>query len=135
MFDELREMNELINRKQERIDELRAALTSIGVSYSSDRVQTSLSDKMSDMMCKIIVMENELDAMIDDFSDMKSRAKRIIFTLNNEEWQDIVYTHYVEFRTFREIADRKGVTLNSVLLKNNRALKVLKKHLDETRSV
>ena len=135
MFDELREMNELINRKQERIDELRSALTSIGVSYSSDRVQTSLHDKMADLMCKIVVMENELDAMIDDFSDMKSRAKRLIFTLNNEEWQDIVYTHYVEFKTFREIADRKGVTLNSVLLKNNRALKVLKKYLDETHNL
>lgn len=135
MFDELREMNELISRKQERIDELRSALTSIGISYSSDRVQTSLHDKMSDMMCKIIVMENELDAMIDDFSDMKSRAKRIIFTLSNEEWQDIIYTHYVEFKTFREIAEKKGVSVNSVLLKNNRALKVLKKHLDETRSL
>ena len=125
MFEELREMNDLINRKQERIDELRTRLTSMSISYS-ERVQTSLSDKMADLTCKIIVMENELGAMIDDYSDMKSRAKKQIFTLDNEDWQDIVYAHYIERKTFKQIADQRGETYKAVSRKCERAVKTLK---------
>lgn len=131
MFEELREMNLYIRNKQERIDELRSALTSISVSMG-ERVQTSPHDKMADLTCKIIVMENELDAMIDDFADMKARAKNYIYMVGNEEWQDILYSHYVEFKTFEEIARNKGVSVGSIKQKNHRGLKILKKVVDVT---
>ena len=125
MFDELKEMDNLITRKQERIDELRTRLTSISISYN-ERVQTSLHDKMADLTCKIIVMENELDAMIDDYADMKSRAKKQIFALNNEDWQEIVYAHYIERKTFKQIAQQRGETFKAVSRKCERAVKTLK---------
>lgn len=132
MYEELKELNEIIRRKQERIDELRAAATSLSVPLDQ-RVQNSSEDRLANLMCKIIIAENELDGLIDDFADKKMKAKTEIFTLPIEEWQDIVYMHYIEFKPMDEIAQilskRKGrsISKDAVYMKNNRALKYLKK--------
>lgn len=132
MYDELKELNEIIRRKQERIDELRAAAVSLSVPLDQ-RVQNSSEDRLANLMCKIIIAENELDGLIDDFADKKMKAKTEIFTLPREDWQDIVYMHYIEFKPMDEIAEilskREGrsISKDAVYMKNNRALKCLKK--------
>lgn len=132
MFDELRDMNNEIKKKQEQIAELRSALTSSAMPMGI-KVQTSPEDRLSALMCKIILLENELDGMVDTYADLKRDATQKIFALENEDWQDIVYAHYIEFKSFNEIARSKGWTKNKVTLKNNRAIKVLRKSMiDET---
>lgn len=128
MYRELRELNNDIRRKQEMIAELRAMATSMTMQLG-ERVQTSAEDRLSNLMCKIILAENELDAMVDDYADKKLRAKNEIFTLNTEEWQDVMYMHCIEFKTFREIAKIKDTSIGAVKLKYNRAKKYLKKTL------
>lgn len=125
MYEELRDINNEIKRKQEYIAELRAVATSMTM-HLSERVQTSPQDRLSNLMCKIIMAENELDAMIDEFSDLKTKSKSEIFTLPNEEWQDILYMHYIEFKSFADIADIKHLTINAVKKRNQRALKALR---------
>lgn len=132
MYEELKELNEIIRRKQERIDELRAAAVSLSVPLDQ-RVQNSSEDRLANLMCKIIIAENELDGMIDDFADKKMKAKTEIFTLPREDWQDIVYMHYIEFKPMDEVAQilskREGrkISKDAVYMKNNRAIKYLKK--------
>ena len=132
MYEELKELNEIIRRKQERIDELRAAATSLSVPLDQ-RVQNSSEDRLANLMCKIIIAENELDGLIDDFADKKMKAKTEIFTLPREDWQDIVYMHYIEFKPMDEIAqilskrEGRSISKDAVYMKNNRALKYLKK--------
>lgn len=134
MFEELREMNKEICKKQEKICELRALAVSMTRPYNNDRVQSSSSDRLANITCKIIMLENELDAMIDAYADEKSKAKKRIYQVEREEWQDILYTHYIERKTFSEIASHRGVSVNSVKTLNNRALKCLKS-IDETLNV
>lgn len=132
MYDELKELNNLIKRKQERLDELRAAAVSLSVPMDQ-RVQNSSEDRLANLMCKIIIAENELDEMIDDYADKKMRAKTEIFTLPNDDWQDIVYLHYIEFKSMDEVAEilsdkhKRSISTEAVYMKNNRALKFLKK--------
>lgn len=131
MFDELRELNNEIRKKQEKLDELRALAVSMTRPYCNDRVQTSPTDRMSNIMCKIIMLENELDGMIDDYADEKQRAKLLIYQVEREEWQDILYAHYIEQRSLGDIAKHRGVSLSSIKTLNNRAIKCLR-GLDET---
>lgn len=132
MYEELKELNEIIRRKQERIDELRAAAVSLSVPMDQ-RVQNSSEDRLANLICKIIIAENELDEMIDDYADKKMRAKMEIFTLPNDDWQDIVYLHYIEFKSMDEVAEilsdkhKRSISTAAVYMKNNRALKFLKK--------
>ena len=134
MFDELRELNNEIRKKQEKLDELRAIAVSMTRPYDNDRIQTSPTDRMSNIMCKIIMLENEIDGIVDEYADEKQRAKLRIYQVEREEWQDILYAHYIEQKSFNEIARHRGVSLSSVRSLNNRALKCLK-GLDETNSL
>ena len=131
MFDELRELNNEIRKRQDRLDELRALATSMTQSYDRERVQTSPTDRLSNLMCKIIMLENEIDGMVDDYAAIKQQAKMRIYQVQREEWQDILYSHYIEQKSFKEIAKHRGVTVNSVKTLNNRAIKCLKS-IDET---
>lgn len=126
MYDELRELNDLINRKQERIDEIKTALTSMSAPIGL-RVQSSAEDRMSNLMCKLIIAQNELDTLIDEYTDMKATIEGEIFSVPREEWQDILYMHYIEFKPIYEIADLKGATVAAIKMKNQRALRALKK--------
>lgn len=126
MYDELRALNKKIQHKVDRIAELRAALTSMSCPLGV-RVQSSSDDRMSRLMCQIVTLENELDSMVDDFADKKREAQIEICNLPNEEWQDVLYAHYIEFKPFYKIAEEKGTTEGAIKQKNNRALKFLKK--------
>lgn len=134
MFDELREMNNEIREKQEKLAELRALAVSMTRPYTNDRIQTSPTDRMSNLMCKIITLENEIDGMIDIYADEKQRAKNRIFKVKRVEWQDILYVHYIEQVSLGDIAKTRGVSLNSIKNLNNRALKCLR-GIDETEDV
>lgn len=133
MFEELREMNNEIREKVERIAEMRASLTSMG-SPISEKVQTSPTDRMSELMVKIITMENELDRMVDDYADLKAMVTGEIFSLENEGWQDILYAHYVEFKPWGEVAEIQKSTIKAVLRKKDRALKKLRSITKDTKS-
>jgi hypothetical protein len=133
MYEELREMNNEIRAKTERIAELRASLTSIN-SPLSEKVQTSPTDRLSNLMCKIIILENELDEMIDEYADLKAMITGEIFSLENEGWQDLLYSHYVEFKPWGEIAESRNTTIKAVLRKKDRAIKKLKSIKIDTKS-
>lgn len=112
MYNELKnlkEMNDLIKRKQEHIDELRSALTSLS-SPIGLKVQTSPEDRLSNLMCKIVMAENELDEMIDDYADRKRKAQIEIHKLPVTAWQDIVYMHYIEMKPMDEVAEILGIS-------------------------
>ena len=132
MYDDLRELNFTIQKKQEHIDELRSALTSLSAPVGMV-VQSSHSDRIASLTCKVIMEEKALDKLIDKYADMKHKAAKEIFSLKNEEWQDILYMHYIEYKSLGEIAQIKGKTTGAIKLLNNRALKKLKKTIDVTR--
>lgn len=133
MFEELREMNKEIQETVERIAEMRASLTSM-VSPMSEKVQTSPTDRMSELMVKVITMENELDRMIDEYADLKATITGEIFSLENEGWQDILYAHYVEFIPWGEIAEKHNMKIKAVLRRKDRALTKLKCIKNDTKS-
>ena len=128
MYDDLSELNHKIQKKQEHIDELRAALTSLSAPVGVV-VQSSHSDRIASLTCKVIMAEKQLDSMIDKYADMKRKAAKEIFSVKNEEYQEILYMHYIEYRSLGEIARIKGKTAGAIKLMNNRAIKRLKKVL------
>lgn len=128
MFSELEDMNLEIQRKQERIDELRSSLTSVSMTLS-EKVQSSPTDRMSKIMCEIISLEDELNNMIDVYSNKKRKSVDRILSLKNEDWKDILYMKYIEFMSWNEIARIKHTKVNYVIHKATRA----KKFLDNTK--
>lgn len=134
MFEDIRDLNKAIKQKRERIEELRWQLVSTNLPVNADRVQSSGSkDRLGDLMCKIIILETELESMETEYGEMTGEAIRRIYSLGNDEWSDILYTHYIEFKPLQEIANIKGVSLNAIRSRNNRAIKKYKRIIDETK--
>ena len=134
MFDEIRDLNKAIIRKRERIEELRWQAVSTNLPINADRVQTSGGkDRLGDLMCKIIVLENELESMEIEYGELTGEAIQRIYSIGNDEWSDILYTHYIEFKPLQEIANAKVVSLNAIRSRNNRAIKKIKRIIDETK--
>ena len=80
------------------------------------------------------MLENELDGMVDDYADLKAMVTGEIFSLDNEDWQDILYAKYVEFKSWESIAKSKNSTVRAVMRKKDRALKRLKSIKIDTKS-
>lgn len=129
MFDYLKDMNNEIRRTQEWIEVLRAKAESMTKCYSNDRVQSSSGDSLGDIMVKIVTLEERLNKKIDEYGDAKMQVKNVIFSLNNEDWQDIVYMRDIECKTFREISRKMVSNIEAVKQKYRRATKYMKKHL------
>ena len=125
MYDDLYEYNELINRKLERVEELRAALTSMSA-VLGERTTGSHEDRMANLMCKIVILENELDGLIDDYADRKRKVQQEIYMLENEEWQDIMYMSCIECKSMKDIAKIKNTSYECIKKKRQRAIKCLK---------
>lgn len=125
MYDDLYEYNEMINRKLDRVSELRAALTSMSASLG-ERTTGTHEDRMANLMCKIVILENELEGMINDYADRKRKAQQEIYMLENEDWQDIMYMSFIEFKSMHDIAKIKGTSYECIKKKRQRAIKNLK---------
>jgi DNA-directed RNA polymerase specialized sigma subunit len=125
MYDDLYEYNQMIERKLDRVSELRAALTSMSAPLG-EKSSGSHEDRMANLMCKIVILENELEGLIDDYADRKRKVQQEIFMLENEDWQDIMYMSFVEFKNMHEIAEIKGTTYDCIKKKRQRAMKNLK---------
>ena len=122
MYDDLRELNHKIQKKQEHIDELRAALTSLSVPVGVV-VQSSHSDRIASLTCKIIVEEKKLDKLINKYADRKHQVMEEIMSLKNEEWQEILCLHYIEYKSLSEIAQIMGLSIDKVKKRNGKAIK------------
>lgn len=134
MFEDIRNLKNAIRYKRELIEELRSRATSATMSLDGDRVQYSGSkDRIGELMCKIVILEKELAGMESDYAMITGEALTNIYAIGNDEWADILYTHYLEFKSLQEIANAKGVSLNAIRAKNNRALKKYKCIIDETK--
>ena len=125
MFEELREMNSEIQKKLDKIAELRAAMVSMTMPLG-EKVQTSPSDRLPKLMCKLMMEEAEVNSMVDEYAKLKGMVTREIFSLENEGWQDILYSHYVEFQPWGEIAEKQGCSLKAIHRRKDRAIKKLK---------
>ncbi|MCD7863608.1 MAG: hypothetical protein LUG61_08935, partial [Lachnospiraceae bacterium] len=96
-LQELRRLDVEINNKIKELEELRQRSVGVGsFDYSKDRVVTSPSgDAMSNMVSKIIVLDEQINEMIDNYVDKKEKAKLVIKCLHNEKELRVLYLRYI----------------------------------------
>ena len=98
-----RSITNAIQRKKEQADALKASLLPMGIRYDSDRVMTSPTDRMADVMAEIDRLERE----IRELAEEKPRAVResIYFIEKLSDQQAEVMTlYFVAEKKVRQIA-------------------------------
>lgn len=108
---QIRRKEIIIRRKEMQRDELRACLLPGAVRYDRDKVQSTPTDKMSDVMARV----DELDREIEQLKLEKARAiieiSDIIEKLDNDKEKAVLTAFYIKAASMETVA---GIVCYSV---------------------
>lgn len=124
-LNQISRLNRMINNKLTEIAQLRELSCSISAVKNEERVLSSLDpDKIGTTYAKIDEMERNLDKMIDEYTDKKNTIIGQIDSIENEDYYNVLFSRYIEKKTFEVIATEMNFSYRNVTRLHGRALKV-----------
>jgi pyruvate-formate lyase len=116
-------LDRLINNKLTEISQLRDLACSLQGVQSSERVQSTPNfDKIGTTYAKIDEMERNLDKLIDEYTDEKNKIIGMIDKMENEVYYEILFSKYVERKSFEKIAIDMNYSFRNVTRLHGKAL-------------
>lgn len=98
-------IDQRINSKIEQVSSLRELATKATATISDmPGAATPNVHRMSDVVCKIVALEAEINADIDTLVDLKREIVSVIKAVENPEFQTLLELRYLCFRSWEEIA-------------------------------
>jgi hypothetical protein len=132
-LNQIERLDKMITNKLSEIYQLKIMACSITVSGNSERVQTSGNqDKLGSTIAKIVDLERETDELVDSLVDKRKEILRQIDNMKNIDHYDVLHKHYVERRTFQDIADSENWSIRQVFNIHGRALQEFEKMYGDT---
>lgn len=103
---QIQKLNVLIDQRLKEQEELRYFDGVAGIDYAKDKVQTSPKGEAPYVRAieRIIDLDKEIDALIDEYVDLKNKIIGEIQTLSKSVYIQILYKKYVEFKRLEVIA-------------------------------
>ena len=125
-------LNKMINNKLSEIHQLRELSVSISAIGNDERVQTSPNfDKIGTAIAKIDELENNLDKMIDEYLVKRERIIAQIDTMEEERVYQILFSRYIEKKTFEKIATEMEYSWRQIVRLHGKALQQFEKKYGE----
>ena len=125
-------LNKMINNKLSEISQLRELSVSISAIGNDEKVQTSPNfDKIGTAIAKIDELENNLDKMIDEYLVKRERIIAQIDTMEEESVYQILFSRYIEKKTFEKIATEMEYSWGQIVRLHGKALQQFEKKYGE----
>lgn len=83
--------------------------------------------RMEDVIVKIIDLQNEINADIDELVDFKAEVMSVIKSIDNLEYQTLLELRYLCFKPWEQIAIELGYSINNVFKMHRKAIELLEK--------
>jgi DNA-directed RNA polymerase specialized sigma24 family protein len=122
-----RKIDRKIGRINAKIESLRYSLSVSGIRYDKDNVQSSPSDRMSEVFAEIDELERDRDALIHNRMEYISSIEHNVDTLDDDEERTILYMQYIGNDNAQKIADTIPCSLRTYYRTRKKALD----HLNE----
>lgn len=104
-FAQIRKTDRLIQRLTDTVNTLRSGLTSQSYELKPDKVQTSgPKDTLGETIVKIVALEDDINARIDELVDLKGDALNRISNVSDKDQQNILIARYVSGEKWERIA-------------------------------
>lgn len=118
-------LDQRINSKLEQVLSLRD-LTTKATATMSDMPGGGSRNvyKMQDIIGKIIDLENEINADIDQLVDLKREMVAVIKSVKNPEYQTLLELRYLCFKPWEQIAVEMGYSIHHLYRLHNAALAI-----------
>lgn len=125
-------LNKMINNKLSEISQLRELSVSISAIGNDEKVQTSPNfDKIGTAIAKIDELEKNLDKMIDEYLVKRERIIAQIDTMEEESVYQILFSRYIEKKTFEKIATEMEYSWRQIVRLHGKALQQFEKKYGE----
>ena len=116
-------IDQRINSKLEQVMSLRALLgKATGALSGAPKAATPNPHSMEDTICKMVDMENEINADIDKLVDLKAEIITCIKQVDNPEYQTLLELRYLCFKNWEDISTEMGYSLRRLYELHNLAL-------------
>ena len=123
-LNQIPKIDRLINRLMNTLQTLRANLTSINCELKPDKVQTSnTNDSFSDAVNKIVDLEREIDARIDELFALRIEAFQKIKLIPDLDQQNVLIARYVQGAKWEDISREFDHEIRWVYRVHNAGLK------------
>lgn len=128
-LQQLQKLDIVINQKLQELYELKKMSGIKCIDYTMEKVQSSQKycATFETVLIKIIDMENEINAEIDSFIDMKHCIINQIQLLENCIFVKLLYKRYVKYKSFEQIAVEMGYTYDYIRKIHIKALRNFEK--------
>lgn len=104
-FAQIRKTDRLIQRLTDTVNTFRSGLTSQSYELKPDKVQTSgAKDTLGETIVKIMSLEDDINARIDELVDMKQEAFTMINRIPDLDQQNILIGRYIQLKKWEDIA-------------------------------
>lgn len=104
-FAQIRKTDRLIQRLTDTVNTLRSGLTSQSYELKPDKVQTSgAKDTLGETIVKIMSLEDDINARIDELVDIKQEAFTMINRIPDLDQQNILIGRYIQLKKWEDIA-------------------------------
>lgn len=132
-LNQISRLNRMINNKLTEITQLRELSCSISAIGNEEKVKSSSDpDKIGSTYAKIDEMERNLDKTIDEYTDKKNLIIGQIDGIEDEDYYNILFSRYIEKKTFEVIATEMNFSYRNVTRLHGRALKTFEDKYGET---
>lgn len=123
-LEQLETLDTVINQNLERLEEMKLSATNIrGIDYSKDRVETSVSgDKLGNDVTRYLTLNEQINAEIDRFVDAKEQIISEIRGLHTNNYVQVLYKVYVQYKSIRQTAKEMKRSYPYVLELHKKAL-------------
>lgn len=118
-----------IKQKREEYESLKELTQSVGgLDYSKERVQIGFtsSDSLSNSVIRYIELEDEIKSDICKLVELRHNAIDMIHELTNEQYIEILYKRYIEYKSLELIAVEMNLSYDYVRHLHGQALNDLR---------
>lgn len=120
-LQEIQRLEENLNQRLEELSSLKAMYGLRGCNLSEKVQSSQRGDGLESSVIKIIELEKEVKALIDEFTEKKKQTKKELISLSNQEYAELLYMRYIRYLTIKEMARELQNSENAVKCKIKRA--------------
>lgn len=102
---QIRRKEVIIRRKETQRDELRACLLPGAIRYDRDKVQTTPSDKMGDVMARVDELDREIEQLRHEKASLIIEIGDAIEQLSDDNEKTVLTEFYIARAPMTEVAD------------------------------
>lgn len=114
-LSQIRKTDRLINRLNGTVATLRSSLTSIGSQLREDKVQASgPKNTLEETIAKIIDLEANINARIDELVSMKQEAFIMINRIPDLDQQNVLIGRYIQLKKWEDISEELNYSMQWV---------------------